>query len=322
MTYDLVGLGSAIVDFVPSSLGVPLKEVKLFSPSAGGAVSNILVGGSRLGLGTSLLGCVGDDEFGEFILEDLRNEKVDVSMVKRVKERTTGIAFYSLDKTGERHYVFYRIPGHSDPESMLRKDDIRKERFVQTKVFHLSESLLRGTATRNTVYWILKRAKKKGVIVSYDPNVRESLWINQEDFDDTQHKVIGFTDILMSTYEEMKVITHEESIPQILDTALSIGPSVVVVRFDERYILATKDKEYQIPIFPVKAVDTSGAGDAFDAGFLFGYIRKWPLDKSVLLGGAVAAIKVSKIGTKSGLPNREEAMKFLDKSKPKLKKNC
>ncbi len=71
MALDLVGLGSAIIDFVPADVGVSLSQVRSFAPSAGGAVANLLVAASRLGLKTGFLGYVGDDEFGTFILRDL-----------------------------------------------------------------------------------------------------------------------------------------------------------------------------------------------------------------------------------------------------------
>ena len=86
MGLDLVGLGSAIIDFAPADVGIPLSEVRSFVPSAGGAVANLLVAASRLGLRTGFLGCVGYDEFGAFILRDFEREGVDISCVKRVKK--------------------------------------------------------------------------------------------------------------------------------------------------------------------------------------------------------------------------------------------
>lgn len=312
MGLDLVGLGSAIIDFAPSNLGVPLSEVQSFVPSAGGAVSNILVAASRLGLRAGFLGCVGDDEFGSLIMRDFEHEGVDTSCAKRVKGRATGIAFYSVDKRGERHYVFYRFPQYSDPETMLRPDDIRGECITRSKMLHFSEAMLRRSQTRDTAFKILRIAKESGVSVSYDPNMREELWRDSEELLKTQRRTLGFTDVFMATHKEAALIAGGRTAEESSKRVLSLGPSTVVVREADRYQVVTKDQSFVVPIFEVEAVDTSGAGDAFDAGFLTGLIRRWPLDRAVLLGGAVSALKVMKVGTRAGLPRMEEALRFIN----------
>jgi len=311
MKLDLIGLGSAIIDFAPANLGVSLSEVQSFIPSAGGAVSNLLVAASRLGLNTGFLGCVGDDEFGTFILRDFEREGVDTSCVKRVKGRATGIAFYSVDERGERHYVFYRFPGYSDPESTLKPEDVKDEYIAQARMLHFSESMLRRSLTRETVFKVLQVAKENGVLVSYDPNMRMKLWADREEFLRIQRKALGFTDIFLTTLEEARLLVGGRTSEESANEALALGPSTVVIREERSYQVATQNQNFRIPILKVKAVDTSGAGDAFDAGFLTGFIEGWSLDEAVLLGSAVAALKVMKAGTRAGLPRREEALKFI-----------
>lgn len=308
---DLIGLGSAIIDFAPREKGVPLNEVKAFFPSAGGSVSNILVEASRLGLKTGFLGCVGDDEFGTLVLNDFKAQNVDISHVKRVKGFATGIAFYSVDETGDRHYIFYRFPGYSDPETMLKPEDIDEGYIASTKMFHYSEAMLRKALTRETVFRILEVAKEHNVSVSYDPNVREALWSNREEFQLTQRRVLRLTDVFLSTFREATLIGGGSNVEETLDNVLNLGPSTVVIREGEQYHVAFKGERMVIPIFKVKAVDTSGAGDVFVAGFLAGLAKQWPVDKAVMLGSAVAAIKVMSAGTRGKLPTMEDALKFL-----------
>lgn len=308
---DLIGLGSAIIDFAPREKGVPLSEVKAFFPSAGGSVSNILVEASRLGLKTGFLGCVGDDEFGTLVLNDFKAQNVDISHVKRVKGFATGIAFYSVDETGDRHYIFYRFPGYSDPETMLKPEDIDEGYIASTKMFHYSEAMLRKALTRETVFRILEVAKEHNVSVSYDPNVREALWSNREEFQLTQRRVLRLTDVFLSTFREAALIGGGSNVEETLDNVLNLGPSTVVIREGEQYHVAFKGERMVIPVFKVKAVDTSGAGDVFVAGFLAGLAKQWPVDKAVMLGSAVAAIKVMSAGTRGKLPTMEDALKFL-----------
>ena len=309
---DLIGLGSAIVDFAPTSLGVPLSQVGGFIPYAGGAVANLLVAASRLGLETGFLGCVGDDEFGVFLLRDFESEGVDISCVKRVGGIATGVAFYNVDKRGERHYVFYRFPGYSDPESRLRPDDIDADYFLRSRSIHFSEALLRRRSSRQAVFKALEIADEDGLTVSYDPNVRPALWDSPEEFNEVQESVLGFVDIFLSTTDEATLLTETRSTDEAVEKIMRLGPSTIVLRQGERYRVVTIDSVFEIPIFKVKAVDTSGAGDAFNAGFLAGVLKGWSLERAVRLGASVAALKVMEAGTRKGLPRVEEALRFIE----------
>jgi sugar/nucleoside kinase (ribokinase family) len=161
-----------------------------------------VVAASRLGLKTGFLGCIGDDEFGTFIINDFEREGVDVSHLKKVKGRATGIAFYSIDEKGERHYVFYRFPGYSDPEFMFMPECIDSEYVAQSKMLHLSEAMLRQIKTRETAFKVLRASKENGATISYDPNVRETLWNSREEFFETQRRVLNLVDIFISTLQE------------------------------------------------------------------------------------------------------------------------
>jgi len=316
---DLIGFGSAIVDFAPTNPGVRLSEVEGFIPSAGGAVANLLVASSRLGLRTGFVGCVGDDEFGRFILRDFEREGVDVSHVRKVKGVATGVAFYSLDKTGERHYVFYRFPRHSDPESVLRPEDIDAEYIAQSKAVHFSEAMLRRNTSRHGVFRALQVSKEHRVLVSYDPNVRPTLWGDREEFKKVQRRALGFTDVLLSTADELRLITGKKDMEEAVEKILALGPSILVTRCGDHYRVITSDLDFKVPLLKVEAVDTSGAGDAFDAGFLTGLLKKWPLHEAVELGSAVAALKVMNVGTRKGLPGLEQALKSIKERKALMK---
>ncbi|MGC8961115.1 MAG: carbohydrate kinase family protein [Candidatus Bathyarchaeia archaeon] len=313
MVLDLVGLGSAIIDFVPGGKG-PLSMVQSFTPSAGGAVANVVVAASRLGLKTGLIGCVGDDEFGSFIIRDLQCEGVDTSRVRRVKGRRTGIAFYSIDEKGERHYLFYRFPGYSDPESSLEVGDLEEAYIRDSRMLHFSESMLRLGGTREAVFKALRAAKEGKVQVSYDPNVREDLWGSRGELQEVQGEALTLTDIFLSTIREASLIAGCPRNPgEAVDRILALGPSTIVLRGRNRYQVVTRGRSFEIPVFRVKAADTSGAGDAFDAGFLAGLLKGLPLEEAVILGNAVAALKVMKVGTRSGLPGMGEALEFIRK---------
>jgi 2-dehydro-3-deoxygluconokinase len=319
MVFDLIGLGSALVDFIPAIVGTPLSKAGKYLCRPGGAVSNIVVGASRLGLKTGFIGSVGDDEFGTFIIHNFKREGVDISHIKRIKERSTGIAFHEVDTNGESHYIFYRFPGYSDPESIFKPSDIIDEYLKQSKLFHFSESLLRKKNIRTTVINILKKAKENKLAICFDPNIRKNLWLNNQDLIDTYKEVLSLTDVFMSTRKEAQIIVGEKLARNIANKILNLGPSIAVVREKESYQVATCEEQFRIPVFKVKAIDTSGAGDTFDAGFLTGLCKGWSLRNAVLLGGAVASIRVTKKNTRNGLPQMNEALQFLRKKGKNLK---
>jgi len=312
---DLIGLGSAIVDFAPVNPGVSLSEIEGFTPSGGGAVANLLVAASRLGLRTGFVGCVGDDEFGKFILRDFEKEGVDVSHSKQVRGVATSLAFYSVDKKGERHYMFYRFPGYSDPESRLKPRDIDPEYIAQSRAIHFSEALLRSKSSRDAVFKALRVGKQHGLMISYDPNVRSALWVNKKEFNDVQRRALNFADVFLSTIDELALISGTKLVEKAMEKVRDLGPSIMVIRGKDHYRVASPESDFKVPIFEVEALDTSGAGDAFDAGFLAGLLKKWPLDKAVELGSAVAALKVMSVGTRKGLPRLEAALKFIEQRK-------
>jgi len=311
MDLDLIGFGSAILDFAPINVGLPLSEVQGFTPCAGGAVANTIVAASRLGIRTGFVGCVGDDEFGTFVLRDFERERVNISHVRRITGMATGIAFYALDKNGERRYVFYRFPGYSDPESTLKPDDIDAEYIARSRAIHFSEAMLRRGSSRDAMLKALQISKKHGVKVSYDPNVRPVLWSDKNEFREVQRKILGFTDVFLSTDDELMLITDTKSMKRAVEIIMELGPSILVIRHRDYYRVITANLDSLVRLFEVRAVDTSGAGDAFDAGFLTGLLKKWPLDKAIELGSAVAALKVMVVGTRKGLPRMEEALEFI-----------
>ncbi|MEM2921955.1 MAG: carbohydrate kinase family protein, partial [Candidatus Bathyarchaeia archaeon] len=278
---------------------------------AGGAVANVVVAASRLGLKTGFIGAVGDDEFGEFLINDFKKERVDISQIKRVKGVATGIAFYSVDKNGERHYVFYRFPGYSDTESALSLRDIRLDYLSRSKTLHFSESMIRREASRKTVFYTVRNCRRLGLTISYDPNVRLRLWGSRGKLLKTQREVLGLVDILLCTIEELMLITGTKQLEYAIRATLRLGVNTIIIRSRDYYRVVTQEIDNSIPSFKVRAVDTSGAGDAFDAGFLAGVVKRLPLEEAVRLGGATAAIKISKAGTRGGLPSMKEVQEFL-----------
>jgi 2-dehydro-3-deoxygluconokinase len=196
---------------------------------------------------------------------------------------------------------------------MLSPDDVKEEYLSRAKMLHFSEAMLRKNQTREIVIRVLETAKRNGVKVSYDPNTRESLWNTMEEFREVQRRVLGYTDIFLSTSKEACLIAGGKGIAGIIENILALGPSIIIIRQKRKYHLFEHGKKYVIPVFQAEAVDTSGAGDVFTAGFICGIVKGITSKKAIMLGSAAAAIKVATHGTRGGLPNMDDVRKFLKK---------
>ena len=172
---DVVCLGEALVDFLPSARGQRVREVETWRPCLGGAPANVAVGLSRLGARSALVGVTGDDEFGHFLKSGLAREGVNVRHVRQTTEGKTGIGFVSLTKSGERSFTFYRVRA---AETFLDDRDTVGARKVldAAKVVHVGTNSLIHPAARTAVLAAVKRAHARGQVTSTDPNLRLHLW--------------------------------------------------------------------------------------------------------------------------------------------------
>ncbi|MGB9729357.1 MAG: carbohydrate kinase family protein [Thermoprotei archaeon] len=297
---DVIAVGNANIDlmFVITYFPKPDEEVlsKDFKIVPGGSASNFAVAISRLGVTAGLIASLGDDVFGQLIIDNLKNENVDISHIKIIKNSPTGVVIIFIDEYGERRMIAYR-----GANLMLNKDDINVKYIKTAKLIHLS-----GTKLDLSEY-IASIAKHEGLIVSFDPgSVISSMGIIK------CKKVLSNTDILfVNRLEIMQLI----GIQDILESAyelINYGLSIVVVKLGSDGSLAvTKNKKIKIPAFKVKAVNTTGAGDAFNAGFLKAFLLNMEIEDALKIGNAVAALSITKPEPRLSFPRFDEVKDFL-----------
>jgi len=299
MAPDVISLGEALIDFISLEAGANLEDAPGFEKCPGGAPANFAVACARLGLATGFVGKVGDDPFGRFLSSTLERNGVDVSRVSYSEERTA-LAFVSIAENGERQFMFYRRPC---ADVMLKEGDIDENYIAASRVLHFGTVSLSESPSREATLVAVEYARKAGVSVSFDPNIRFHLWPKgEEEIREEVISVAKMSDILLPSQEEAEFLTGM-GVDDALEEFLSWGPGMVCIKLgEEGCISGDGDRTLRVPGIRADAVDTTGAGDGFDAGFIFGVLKGFDLGKTSLYGNAVGSLVVRKRGAMTSLP--------------------
>jgi fructokinase len=311
-------IGELIVDFISTSAGVALQEAVSFQRCAGGAAANVAVGLARLGVQSAFVGKVGNDAFGRFLLKELQGARVDTKEIVLDAKHKTRLAFVSLDKSGERKFEFWE---KHPADEHLRQSDIDRERIRKSTIVHMSSFLLLNEPSRSTAFAIAQYCSRAGCSVSFDPNLRHSLWDSPAEARRVMLKMVSFTRILRLNTEEAYFLTTKRSSEAAARYLRSLGPSIVVItRGHKGCYLQTGSAATFVDGFSVRAVDTTGCGDAFLAGLLSALAksRRKPEEMNELelrkigrFANAAGALTAMKYGVIPALPTLANVRKFL-----------
>nr|MDO8135151.1 carbohydrate kinase family protein [Candidatus Njordarchaeum guaymaensis] len=303
---DVIGVGALLVDRVASVEYFPSVDgetfVRRLETHPGGSAANFTVACSRLGLKSGFIGVVGEDSDGNFLLEDLRKEGVDTSRVVRTKAHPTGQVYIALDKEGRRMMFAF-----SGAANFLSGRDVNTDYIAKSKFVHIAD--LKNLSPLETA---AKAAQEVQTKVSLNPGEL----IAVQGFEGIK-KLLSNTNIFISSQGELKRIFDTENVEFAVNKLLKTGPEIVAITLGSEGCMVTDSERtvHRIPPFNTKIVDTTGAGDAFCAGFMTTLAEGKELIEAGRYANAVAALKITKLGAR-GLPTREEVEDFLSKQKP------
>ena len=288
--------------------------MRLFSRNPGGAPANVLVMAGKLGAKTAFVGKVGSDPFGSFLKETLQNEGVDVSGMVVSQEVPTTLAFVQLDEKGDRTFSFYRNPG---ADVCLRADEVDETVLNQSRIFHFGSVSLTDEPSRTATLESVKKAKKAGAVVSYDPNYRPALWREESLAVREMTRALELADIVKASEEELSLLTGESDLERGSRKLLERGPVLAVVtRGPKGAYYRTGRVCGSVSTFDVPTVDTTGAGDAFWGALLsrlcgkkredISRMTREELEQAVVFANAAGSLATMKKGAIPSLPTREE----------------
>jgi fructokinase len=268
---------------------------------------------------------VGNDPFGKFLQRQLRQFNVDVLGLRYDDGHKTRLAFVSLTKSGERDFEFWEQ--HPADEQLL-KSDFNLKRILKSDIIHISSFLLLAEPSRSTILSLAKELHRRGKIISFDPNLRMSLWKSRGEAKQVLLKMVRLSTILRLNEDEAKFFTGLSDLNRSARNLLSLGPEVVVITRGAKGCSAfTKNSNAVIAGFRVNAVDTTGCGDGFLSGLLkgilgrHGRINELTSDDLFTIcryGNAVAALTAMKRGVITVLPTSREVERYLSRKSNKL----
>ncbi|QKS73351.1 aminoimidazole riboside kinase [Paenalkalicoccus suaedae] len=263
MTKGIISLGEALIDFIPLD-----DNNETFQKSPGGAPANVAVGLARLGAKSTFLGKVGDDVLGRFLKETLDSYDVDTSSMLFTKETRTGVVFVTLGDGGERSFEFYIDPS---ADRFLEEAEIDEKLFDDHNLLHFGSISLISEPSKSATKKAVKLAQDKGLLVSYDPNLRLGLWENEETAREEIISMLSEADVLKISEEELEFITDETDIEAGVKALDSYNIPVIFITLgaEGSYIFLQNKETVRASAMKVNAVDTTGAGDAFVSGILY-----------------------------------------------------
>jgi sugar/nucleoside kinase (ribokinase family) len=307
VTLDIVAVGDSVVDVViPISRFLRGNEDSLQSDGMErhmGGSSNYLIMASRLGLRAGVVDCIGDDDLGNFYRTGLDAEGVDTSNLRiRIGGKTSG-CLVLLTRRGKHAYV-----GLDGVSRTLAANELDEKYVTSARAFFLSGYPLAETPISNAVIKAMRAASGAGRHVFFDPSPVVDT-ISAE----ILREALNATDTLILNDREMSLIASKFGIESKPEKLLSLGAGrIVLKRGAEGCSFCTASKIENYPGFKVKVVDTTGAGDSFDAAIVYGTLRGLPQRDVATLANAVGAIKVGKKAAGRNVPTMEEIKDFLE----------
>ncbi|MGH8028238.1 MAG: carbohydrate kinase family protein [Pseudoxanthomonas sp.] len=323
----IVCFGEALIDLLaqpPATEDTP----RAFLQYAGGAPANVAVAAARLGADTHFAGMLGEDMFGDFLLESLASAGVATDCIVRTGEAKTALAFVALDAAGERSFSFYRPPA---ADLLFRTEHFRPSCFAGTGVFHVCSNSLTEATIAETTFNGMLRARAADAVVSLDLNLRPALWPVGMDPTPRLWEALASADLVKLAREELEYLARPFG-------GGTSGESAVLQRLFEgeaQWVIVTdgaaairwftRDASGQVESFRVGTRDTTAAGDAFVGGLLFrmgeqggdgrGFAefrrRRDAIEDAIRFGAAVGALAVTRKGAFAAMPTHAEVQQLL-----------
>lgn len=322
-------MGRSSLDLYSNDVGAPFVEITSFAAYVGGSPTNIAVGARRLNLNVALLTAVGNDPVGDFILHFLTREKVDTQFIPRKPGTRSSAVVLGIEPPDKFPLVFYR---DNAADIQLTIDDVLALPLAQTRVFEFAGTNLAQEPSRSATLLAAERAKQFGATVMLDIDFRPDQWRDPRAFGVAIRSALRHVEIVIGTDDEINaaMLTDPQQIEmkqsqvsdarvsgeteRIIETLLSLGPKVVVEKrgaHGARVHLASGEKIDALG-FPVEIYNILGAGDAFAAGFIYGYVKGWDWHKAARMGNACGAIVVTRHGCANFMGYEDEVVKFIE----------
>lgn len=310
MKKDVALIGLLVADCIAKTVSkIPergklglIDSLKLYS---GGCAMNAAVDLKKIGAEVNILGMVGDDGFGSFLLGELEKAGISKTGVHVDDKSSTSASVVLVDEGGERTFLHCTGANGHFTDKHINYDVID-----ECEVVFVAGAMLMPSFDGEPCAAVLKKCREMG-----KTTVLDSAWDDTGRWMTVLEPCMPYIDYFIPSVEEARMFAGRDSLDEMADVFFDKGVGHVVIKTgkDGCYVRESKDKKaVRIPAFPVKAVDTTGAGDSFCAGFLYGLTHGMDIYESCRFANAVAAHCVMAVGASTGIKPYDEIKKFID----------
>ena len=315
--YDVVALGDLLIDLV--QCGQSSQDNPLLEANPGGAPCNVLALLARLGHSTAFIGKVGKDGFGNQLVAALKEVGIDSCGLKQDPTAATTLAVVTTQPDGDRSFSFYRSPG---ADTLLSEQELDQEMLRSCRIFHFGTLSMTAEPCRTATHRAVEIAKQAGALISFDPNLRESLWGSLEDARKAVCWGLEHCDVLKISDNELQWFTGKEDFDEGIAWLRAQYPIPLIVlslgKVGSRAYCG--DVRVEVPTFKMEnTIETTGAGDTFMGSTLHGILeRGWraytaeELAEMLRFANAAAAIVTTRRGALRVMPTRQQIQQLLD----------
>ena len=306
----LLVIGRAGMDIYPEPPGTKISDVQEFSTHLGGSAANTCVALSKLGVSSDLVTCISDDAIGEYIFKKLEDFNVGSNLCRRVdKKFQTQVAVVETILKNNQS-ILYR---NNSCDLQLDKEDIDKINFQDYSAVFISGTALSSSPSREAVFYASGKASTLSIPLIMDMDYRPYNWESDEIKSNIYKKIMKEMDIIIGNDLEFNIANNSTDGLQLAKDFINEKPSIIIYKMGEKGSqVFTTEKELNFGIFKVEAIKPTGAGDAFNGGFISSLFQGFSLEDSIKRGSANAAIVVTKVGCSSAMPGSSELEKFIN----------
>ncbi len=307
--YDVLTMGRVGVDLYPLQSGVPLARVETFQKSLGGSPTNVAVGAARYGHRAAVITKVGDDGFGTYVREALRDFGVDDRCVGTDPILRTPLAFCELFPPDSFPITFYRAP--TAPDMRLSADELDLSAIRAARIFWTTGTGLSEEPSRGATLTALQ-ARNRGGVTVHDLDFRATLWSSTDEAGEQQRRALAHATVAIGNVEEVSVAVGSGDPETLAARLLGLGLEVAVVKLGpEGVLVAWSGGIERVAPFPVEVVCGLGAGDAFGAAFCHGTLEGWPVLDTIRFANAAGAYVASKLACADEMPTEAQVRALM-----------
>jgi 5-dehydro-2-deoxygluconokinase len=307
--FDVITMGRVGIDFFPHQVGVGLEEVESFAKYVGGSPTNVAIAAARYGRRSAVITRTGDDPFGRFVHQALRDHGVSDRFVSSVSGWQTPVTFVEAFPPDSPHLYIYRLP--KAPDLTIRGQDIDLESIKEARVFWTTVTGLSMEPSRQATLTALA-ARGRAPWTVLDLDFRTQFWSSPENARRWTLKALKHATVAIGTQAECEMVLGERDPHAAAKGLLELGAELAIVKRGKAGVVAaTRKGLLEVAPIPVTVVNTLGTGDAFGGALVHGLLAGWELGRIVRFAAAAGALVATRPTSSAAMPTESDVTEIL-----------